>query len=119
MKHKRKVVEDFLVVGYEEGKGRRAGTVGALLLAEPDAKGTMRIVGSCGTGFTDATLDMLMDIFRPLVVDKTQVPRQYVIKVGNAKVTWLRTPVKATVEYAERTNAGGVRGPAAFKGLAR
>lgn len=116
LKLKRSRVEDFSVVGYEEGEGRRAGTIGALVIAEPDTKGDLQVVGSVGTGFTDATLDALMARFRPLLVGKANVPRRYVAKVGNKHINWLREPVTARVEYADRSDAGVPRHPA-FKGL--
>jgi DNA ligase 1 len=59
---------DLVVVGAFAGRGRRAGTYGALLLAayDPDAD-MFRAVSKCGTGFTDADLAALPARLAPLV----------------------------------------------------
>jgi DNA ligase-1 len=51
---------DLVVVGAFHGRGKRAGTYGALLLAayNPD-KDTFETVTKCGTGFTDEDLEKL------------------------------------------------------------
>ena len=56
---------EVVVVGWSPGSGRRAGTVGSLLLAVPDADGRLRYAGKVGTGFTDVILDQLMDALGP------------------------------------------------------
>lgn len=56
-KHAR--TRDVFVAGWLPGEGRRAGTIGALVLALPDADGRLRHVGQVGTGFTDLMLDEL------------------------------------------------------------
>jgi len=51
---------DLVVVGAFHGRGRRAGTYGALLLAtyNPE-KGIFETITKCGTGFTDEDLEKL------------------------------------------------------------
>jgi len=51
---------DLVIVGAFHGRGKRAGTYGALLLAayNPD-KNTFETVTKCGTGFTDEDLEKL------------------------------------------------------------
>lgn len=44
---------DLKIVGFEEGEGRRSGTLGALVLQSADGQ----LVTNCGTGFTDIMLD--------------------------------------------------------------
>src|SRR4029450_2899107 len=51
--------QDCVIVGWTPGQGKRAGTLGALLLALYD-DGWLRYVGSVGTGFTDAMLRHLL-----------------------------------------------------------
>ncbi len=59
---------DLVVVGAFDGRGRRRGTYGALLLAAYDpAEDTFRTVGKCGTGFSDAELAALPERLAPLV----------------------------------------------------
>ena len=59
---------DLVAVGAFAGRGRRAGTYGALLLAayDPDAD-VFRTVTKCGTGFSDADLAALPARMAPLV----------------------------------------------------
>jgi len=58
---------DLVIVGAFAGRGRRAGTYGAVLLAayDPDAD-VFRAVTKCGTGFSDAELAALPARLAPL-----------------------------------------------------
>jgi DNA ligase-1 len=57
---------DLVVVGAFAGRGRRAGTYGALLMAAYDAEaGKFRTVTKMGSGFDDETLFKLPEIFKP------------------------------------------------------
>jgi DNA ligase-1 len=60
---------DLVVVGAFHGRGRRAGTYGALLLASysPDAD-TFETVTKCGTGFTDEDLAKLPKMLEKHVI---------------------------------------------------
>ena len=53
VKHAR--MQEVVVIGWEPGQGRRAGEVGALLLAV-HRDGELRYAGQVGTGFTDRIL---------------------------------------------------------------
>ena len=73
---------DLVIVGAFAGRGRRAGTYGAVLLAayDPDAD-VFRTVTKCGTGFSDADLAALPGRLapfahpeRPARVDARQQP---------------------------------------------
>ncbi len=58
---------DLVAVGAFAGRGRRAGTYGALLLAAYDADADVfRTVTKCGTGFSDADLAALPARMAPL-----------------------------------------------------
>ncbi|MCD6240388.1 ATP-dependent DNA ligase, partial [Candidatus Bathyarchaeota archaeon] len=57
---------DLVVVGAFHGKGRRAGTYGALLLAAYDPENdTFKTVCKCGSGFTDEDLANLPKMLEP------------------------------------------------------
>jgi DNA ligase-1 len=61
---------DLVVVGAFHGRGKRAGTYGALLLATYDAEtDTFETVTKCGTGFTDEDLAKLPKMLSTHVVD--------------------------------------------------
>jgi DNA ligase-1 len=64
---------DLVVVGAFHGRGKRAGTYGALLLAAYNKKAdTFETVTKCGTGFTDKDLASLPEMLR-----KHMVPRKH------------------------------------------
>ena len=65
---------DLVVVGAFAGKGRRAGTYGALLVAayNPE-KDIFETVCKVGSGFTDADLAQLPVLLQPNIVDKKPV----------------------------------------------
>lgn len=61
---------DLVVVGAFHGRGKRAGTYGALLLATYDAEtDTFETVTKCGTGFTDEDLAKLPKMLSTHFVD--------------------------------------------------
>ena len=63
---------DLVVVGALDGRGRRRGMYGALLLAAYDPTAdTFRTVCRCGTGFSDAELAALPDRLAPLARAQT------------------------------------------------
>jgi len=64
---------DLVVVGAFHGRGKRAGTYGALLLTayNPD-KDTFETVTKCGTGFTDEDLKRL-----PKIMEKHKIPHKH------------------------------------------
>lgn len=60
---------DLVVVGALYGRGKRAGTYGALLLAAYNPEGdTFETVTKCGTGFTDENLANLPKMMRKHVI---------------------------------------------------
>ncbi len=60
---------DLVPVGAFYGRGKRAGTYGALLLAayDPDTD-TFKTVSKCGSGFSDEELARLPELFKPYVI---------------------------------------------------
>jgi DNA ligase-1 len=91
---------DLVIVGAFAGRGRRAGTYGAVLLAAYDADADVfRTVTKCGTGFSDADLAGLPARLAPLAsaakparVDARQQPDFWfepgvVIEVLSAELT--------------------------------
>ncbi len=62
---------DLVVVGAFAGRGRRAGTYGALLMAALDEEeGTFNTVCKLGSGFTDEQLFQLPEIFKELLLEE-------------------------------------------------
>ena len=64
---------DLVVVGAFHGRGKRAGTYGALLLAAYDPEEDMfETVTKCGTGFTDKDLEKI-----PKMMEKHRIPHRH------------------------------------------
>ncbi|MGZ4441474.1 MAG: non-homologous end-joining DNA ligase, partial [Gaiellaceae bacterium] len=64
-KIKTKQSQEFVIAGYTRGHGRREGSFGALVLAVHRG-GELVYAGNVGTGFSDAELDRLLALLRPL-----------------------------------------------------
>ncbi|RLG73752.1 MAG: ATP-dependent DNA ligase, partial [Thermoprotei archaeon] len=61
---------DLVAVGAFYGRGRRAGTYGALLMAAYDPEADVfRTVCKVGSGFTDEDLEKLPEMFKDLIID--------------------------------------------------
>jgi len=105
--------QEVVVAGWRPGNGRRAGTVGSLLLGIPGKDG-LAYVGRVGTGFNDRTLSELSELAAkrerktPALVD---VPR-----ADASDAHWLRPDLVGEVEFAEWTRDGRLRQPS-WRGL--
>jgi DNA ligase-1 len=91
---------DLVVVGAFYGKGKRGGKLGTLLLAayDPD-NDVFKTVCKVGTGFTDADINGMYDMFKPHVIDHRH-PR--VVSSIEADV-WLEPVKVAEIIGAELT----------------
>jgi bifunctional non-homologous end joining protein LigD len=103
--------QEFVIVGYTKGEGRRARTFGSLVLAVNEG-GALRWVGNAGTGFTEKTIGRLLDALEPLKRAKSPlavVPKMS--KVRASDVVWVRPKLVAEVKFAEWTHDGHLRAP--------
>jgi bifunctional non-homologous end joining protein LigD len=103
--------QEFVIVGYTKGEGRRARSFGSLVLAVNEG-GTLRWVGNAGTGFTEKTIGELLEALERLRVDESPlavVPKMP--KVRKADVVWVRPELVAEVRFAEWTHDGHLRAP--------
>ena len=100
--------QEVLIIGSRAGEGRRAGTIGSLLLAVRDqAGGELSFAGGVGTGFTDAMLHDLEARLAPLARDTApvaDVPRSFA-----RGVRWVDPSVVGEVEYRSWTDDGRLR----------
>ncbi|MEO6867395.1 MAG: non-homologous end-joining DNA ligase, partial [Gaiellales bacterium] len=130
--------QEFVICGWSEGEGRRAGGIGALLLGYYDVRpadakraGTtqqLRFAGSVGTGFSDATLDELAEQLAPLETDTSPYdigqpdpskPSKYKAIRGSKagqRLHFAEPKLVCEVEFTEFTRDGTLRHPS-FKGL--
>jgi DNA ligase-1 len=91
---------DLVVVGAFHGRGKRAGTYGALLLATYNKQSdTFETVTKCGTGFTDKDLNHIPELLR-----KHEVPRRHsrVLSTLEAEV-WFEPSIVLEILGAEIT----------------
>ena len=106
---------EVVIGGWKPGSGRRASTIGSLLLGAYDQGGRLRFVGHVGTGFTDRALrdlrDRLLPLERPEPPFDEEVPREHA-----RDAHWVRPELVGEVQYAEVTGDGRLRHPS-WRGL--
>ncbi|HZQ83077.1 MAG TPA: DNA ligase D [Gaiellaceae bacterium] len=104
--------DEFVVVGYTRGSGRRANTFGSLVLAVNEGD-ELRYVGNVGTGFDDREIAKLLELLRPLHRDAapfSAVPKMPRVRKGD--VQWVEPRLVAQVRYGEFTHDNHLRHPA-------
>jgi bifunctional non-homologous end joining protein LigD len=112
LKLKTELNDEFVVVGYTRGAGRRAGTFGSLVLAVNEGN-DLRYVGNVGTGFDDAEIRKLLQLLKPL--HRADAPFAVVPKMPRVRkgdVQWVEPRLVAQVRYGEWTHDGHLRHPA-------
>jgi len=114
IKVKNFATQEVVIGGWSPGKGRRAGTVGSLLMGVPTAEG-LDFVGGVGTGFTQAMLD---DLYRRLkAIERKTSPFAQELPARDRKdAHWVSPRLVGEVTYGEWTRDGRLRHPA-WRGL--
>ncbi|HEY4453575.1 MAG TPA: non-homologous end-joining DNA ligase [Pseudonocardiaceae bacterium] len=99
--------QEVLIGGWRAGAGRRAGTIGSLLLGAPGPTG-VRYLGHVGTGFTDAMLRDLSARLAPLA--RPDSPFDAPIPKEHARdAHWVQPRLVGEVEFRQLTNDGLLR----------
>ena len=112
--------QEVVIGGWTDGQGRRAGTIGALLLGIPDPPGNpdlehdggLRYVGQVGTGFTAPILRDLERRLAEIRQDRSPftagdgVPREHA-----RAAHWVRPTIVGEVAFAEWTHDSVLRQP--------
>ena len=103
--------QELVVGGWLEGEGKRRGYPGALLVGYYD-HGKLVYAGKVGTGFTDAMLEKLAGLMKPLAHEKS------LFDVGSPPraAHYIKPKLVAEFEFVEWTRSGQLRAPS-FKGL--
>ncbi len=114
IKIKNSRVQEGIVVGWKPGSGRRAGTIGSLLLAIPE-DGGLTYIGKVGTGFTDAVLDDLYGRLEPLRRKDSAVTGP-VPRPDAKDAVWVQPELVGEVRFGEWTHDGRLRHPS-WRGL--
>src|SRR4029077_163338 len=103
--------QEFVVVGYTKGKGRREWSFGSLVLAANGPEG-LEWVGNVGTGFDDAEQERLLKKLRPLERKTSPFPKPPKMpRVRKGEVVWVEPKLVAEVSFAEFTHPGRLRAP--------
>jgi bifunctional non-homologous end joining protein LigD len=103
--------QEFVIVGYTKGQGRRAAGFGSLVLGVREG-GELRWVGNVGTGFTEAEIERLLDKLRPLERETPPFPEPpRMPRVRRGDVVWVEPVLVAEVAFAEWTHDGRLRAP--------
>ncbi len=105
--------QEVVVGGWRPGQGRRAGTIGSLLLGLPGDDG-LCYVGNVGTGFTEETLADLMTRLRKLT--RRTSPFTEVPNVVAREAQWVTPRLVGEVRFTEWTGDGRLRHPS-WRGL--
>ncbi len=106
--------QEVVLGGWTEGKGERAGRLGALLLGIP-GDGGLLYVGKVGTGFSDATLRELQATLAPLAQEASPFTKR--LTRAQADLPHFVEPsLVGEVQYGEWTADGHLRHPS-WRGL--
>jgi bifunctional non-homologous end joining protein LigD len=111
LKVKIKFDADVVIVGWTEGEGQRAGSLGSLMMAVYD-DGELRYVGNVGTGFDRNTLSDAMARLHDLAETASPfLPEVLASRPELRKAHWVRPALVAKVEHRQLTTAGRLRSP--------
>jgi bifunctional non-homologous end joining protein LigD len=114
LKIKNTARQELVVGGFTGGAGRRAATIGALLVGIPDGDDRLRYAGKVGSGFSEAELERLGTLLAPLVRDRSPfVPGPLKLPRG---ACFVEPRLVVEVEFSEWTRDGALRAPS-YKGL--
>jgi bifunctional non-homologous end joining protein LigD len=100
--------QELVVGGWMAGKGKRASSIGALLLGVHDPDGALRYAGRVGSGFGEADLSSLSAMLAPLERQSSpftageRPPREAI---------FCEPRVVVEVEFTAWTSAGSLRHP--------
>jgi bifunctional non-homologous end joining protein LigD len=114
LKVKNTMRQELVVGGWLPGKGRRGGTLGALLVGyydEDDESRPLRYAGRVGSGFTDEELDRLSAELEPLRIPKTPFEGRQPPK----EAVYVEPRLVVEVDFREWTAARTLRAPV-YKG---
>jgi bifunctional non-homologous end joining protein LigD len=101
--------QEVIICGWKPGEGRRAATIGSLLLGLYDDQHRLRYAGNVGAGFTEAMLAALMRQLRPLHRQTSPFdtpPPRY-----TRGAHWVEPRLVGEVAFTEWTADGSMRHP--------
>ncbi len=107
--------DEFAIVGYTLGTGRRMETLGSLILGTHAPDGRLLYAGHVGTGFDESSLKSVLRRLQPLrratsPLDEP-VPRGGAASRAGGPAVWVEPTVVAEIKFSERTEDGRLRHP--------
>ena len=115
LKIKTSRTDEFVIVGYTSGTGRRSDTLGSLILGSYDENGKLRYAGHVGTGFDEAGLHDMLRRLQPLRRKTSPldgpIPRGGAASRAGGTGVWVEPKIVAEIKYSERTEDGRLRHP--------
>ncbi|MEO6079565.1 MAG: DNA ligase D [Steroidobacteraceae bacterium] len=99
--------QEFVVGGWTEPKGSRAG-LGALLLGVHNAAGKLVYAGKVGSGFNEKSLAHISGKLKPLATSSSPFQNRVAL-AGN--VHWVKPRLVAEVTFSQWTGGGQLRHP--------
>jgi bifunctional non-homologous end joining protein LigD len=107
-------MQEVVIGGWRPGAGRRAGTIGSLLLGIPGSDG-LDYAGHVGTGFTDRALADLAGQLAPLRRDTSPFAAE-LPAADRRDAQWADARLVGEVAFTEWTRDGRLRHPT-WRGL--
>jgi len=104
--------QELVIAGWLEGEGKRRGLPGALLVGYYDKDNKFVYAGKVGTGFSDAMLEKLAALMKPLAQEKSPLDLGSPPRAAH----YVKPRLVAEFEFVEWTRSGQLRAPS-FKGL--
>ena len=117
LKIKVQLRQEVIIAGYTKNEGTSK-LFSSLLLGVYE-KDKLQYVGKVGTGFKDKQQKEMLELFKPLIVEKSPFditpdynkPSRFRPNPPNAEVTWLKPELVAEVNFTEITQDGVFRHP--------
>ena len=106
LKIKNHLQEEAVIIGITESDNNR-NYFGALLLGQYTHE-KLKFIGKCGSGFTEAALKELYQLFKPYFTDKPYLENNIAIR---EKIQWIEPKFICTVKFTEWTNSHHLRYP--------
>ncbi|HEY0667014.1 MAG TPA: DNA ligase D [Sphingobacteriaceae bacterium] len=114
--------QEVIIGGFTRNEGSSK-KFSSLLLGVYE-KGLLQYVGKVGTGFTDKLQTEMMELFKPLIVDKSPFlnepdynkPSRFRPNPPKANAFWLKPALVCEITFAEVTSDGVFRHPS-FQGM--
>ncbi|MCE3294387.1 MAG: ligD [Crocinitomicaceae bacterium] len=105
---------EAIIAGYTLPQNSRK-YFGSLILGEYEGD-TLKYIGNCGTGFSDASLKELYTAFEKLKTNDCPFPEKPQMYGTKGKPVWILPELVCNVKFAERTESDRLRAPV-FMGL--